>query len=281
MRFFKLLSCLPLCVLYLLSSVLSLFLYHVIRYRRKVSFTNIANSFPEKTPKQVKEIQKRAYCYISDSFFELIKAYSISEQELRSRVIIKNIELIKQIVNQGHSALLLSAHTAPTEWIAQMLHIELGCYIDPVYKPAHSKSSDRFIFAIRSRYQGSPIPYKRLGKDIVARKNVQRCIAMLADLAPRRREQALNLQFLNQSTRFYLSIERVAKLADMPIFFIAIEQVRRGHYLATVYVLCEHPDKLATDELTTRYAGYVETMIRNKPEAWLWTHRRWKHNQDS
>ena len=279
MSFFKLLSYLPLRILYFFSSILSFLMYYVVRYRRKTSLKNITNSFPDKTPRQIKIIQKHAYRYISDSFFELIKAYNISELELQSRVTIENIELIKQVVNQNRSALLLSAHTAPTEWIAQMLHLQLGCYIDPVYKPAHSKSSDRFIFAIRSRYDATPIPYKKLAKDIVNRKKVTRCIAMLTDLAPRRREQSLTLHFLNQPTQFFLSIERIAKLANMPIFFIAIRRKKRGYFTACVHTLCEHPSKLAGDELTTLYARHVEDTIRNKPEAWLWTHRRWKNSQ--
>ena len=157
------------------------------------------------------------------------------------------------------------------------MHFHLGCYIDPVYKPAHSKISDQFIFALRSRYQATPIPYKKLARDIIVRKNVTRCVAILADLAPRRRERAITLNFLNQPTRFFLSIERIAKLADMPVFFVAVQPKKRGYYEANVHTLCEQPSLLAADELTKMYVQHVQDVIVNKPEAWLWTHRRWKH----
>jgi len=218
-----------------------------------------------------------AYRCLTDTFFELIKAYSISEKELRARVTIDNFDNIATFINNNQPVLLLGAHTAPAEWIGQAGHLHLGCYIDPVYKPAHSKLIDRFLFAVRSRYESTPIPYKNLAKDIVARKNVKRCVGILADLAPRRREQVLNVDFLNQSTRFFLSIERIAKLADMPVFFIAAKCVRRGHYKLTIHKLCEHPHELDAGELTRKYAQCVEELIQQKPEAWLWTHRRWKH----
>ena len=175
--------------------------------------------------------------------------------------------------------MLLSAHTAPTEWIAQALHLHLECYIDPVYKPAHSNNVDRFVFAIRSRYGAAPIPYKKLAKDIVKRKTVRRCVAILADLAPRRREQSITLNFLNQPTRFFLSLERIARLADTPVFFIAIKRISKGHYEATVHKLCDQPSRLKDDELIIQYAQHVEALIKENPADWLWTHRRWKHSE--
>ena len=277
MLLYKALSRLPLSVLYTFSHGLFFILYYILRYRRKVSLVNIQNSFPDKNPKQIKNIQKDTYRYLCDSFFEVIKAYSISKQELLSRVEIQNIEAIKKITAQGKPALLLSAHTAPTEWIGQALHLHLGCYVDPVYKPAHSKIIDQFVFATRSRYQATPIPYKKLARDIIARKNVNRCVAILADLAPRRREQAINLNFLNQPTRFFLSIERIAKLADIPVFFIAVQRSKRGYYQATVHTLCEQPSSLENEELVKMYVQHVQDIVTTKPEAWLWTHRRWKH----
>ena len=278
MSILKLLSYLPLPVLYQLSNAVSFFLFHIVRYRRETSYGNIQRSFPAINSGEILSIQKQAYSYICDSFFELVKAHNISNKELQSRVTIKGIEEIANVLAENNSVLLLSAHTAPTEWIAQALHLNLGCHIDPVYKPAHSKTVDKFIFEVRSRYKSTPIPYKNLAKDVVARKNIKRCIAVLADLAPRRREQALQVKFLNQPTRFFSSIERIAKLSDMPVFFIAINRQKRGHYAARVLKLCDRPSTENNIRLTEKYVQLVESVIVNKPEAWLWTHRRWKHS---
>ena len=278
MSLLRLFSRAPLSFLYICSDVVFFILFYITRYRRTISLQNISNSFPEKSREEILQIQKNAYRYISDSLFELIKAFSINENELRRRVSINKVEEIAEVINKNRPALLLSAHTAPTEWVAQLLHLSLNCYIDPVYKPAHSKSVDRFIFSVRSRYEATPIPYKKLAKDVIARKKVVRCIAVLADLEPRRREQTLKINFLNQPTRFFLSIERIAKLSDMPVFFIAIKKTRRGHYKASVIKLCDSPNKMGADELTKKYVGCIENVIKQKPEAWLWTHRRWKHS---
>ncbi len=281
MLIFKVISKLPFCLLYFLSDILSFCLFHIARYRRSISYNNIRNSFPDKNDAEIKTIQRSAYRHLTDSFLEIIKAATLTNDDLQSRVTLNGFSEIQQLVNSGQSVLSLSAHTAPTEWVVFATHLKCHCNIDPVYKPVHSKKLDQFIFDVRSRYQSTPIPYKTLAKDIVLRKNVTRCIAILADLEPRSRDQSIELDFLNQPTRFFLSTERIAKLTNLPVFFIAIEQTKRGYYQASAHKLSDSPKDLESDMLTREYAKCVEQLILKNPAAWLWTHKRWKHKTTS
>lgn len=277
MYWLTLLSKAPLSALYFLSSVVAFFIFHIFRYRRATSLNNLKNAFPEKSHSDIVRIQKKSYLYLTDCFFESIKAYSFKKSDIVQRVTIHQKEDILNTLNQGRSALILTAHTGCGEWITQAGSIYFENYIDPVYKPAHSKWLDRFVFATRSRLNNTPIPYKNLARDIHRRKNVVRCIVILADLSPRRREQSITIDFLNQPTRFFQSAERIAKLANVPVYFADTRQTKRGYYEVTMHKLCESPQAIDEDELTRQYAQRVEEMIIAKPEAWLWTHRRWKH----
>ena len=222
-----------------------------------------------------------AYRHLTDTFFEMIKAHDLTEEELHSRVTVNNSDEIKRYLDANKSIFLLTAHTATVEWAEYALRLELNAYVDPVYKPVHSKTLDQFVFNIRSRFDCSPIPYKQLAKDIVLRKNVVRCIAMLADLEPRSRDQTINIDFLNRPTRFFLSSERIAKLAGMPVFFVAIKKEKRGYYQIDLKKLSDNPAELDSELLTRTYANCVEQLILKRPEAWLWTHKRWKHNSST
>lgn len=252
-------------------------LYHVFRYRRATSLSNLKNSFPDKNHQEIVRIQKASYVYMTDCFFESVKAYQINQADILKRVSMHQQEEIINTLQQGRPALILAAHTGCAEWLSQAGSIYFGANIDPVYKPAHSKWLDRFIFATRSRPNNTPIPYKNLAKDIQRRRNVVRCVAILADLSPRRREQSITVDFLNQATRFFQSAERIAKLANVPVYFANTHRIRRGYYEITMHKLCESPQSIEDDELTLQYAKRVEQMIVARPEAWLWTHRRWKH----
>ena len=274
---YQAISKLPFPALYLLSNIAAFFLFHIFYYRRKTSYKNLCRSFPEKSKKEIKRLQKSSYLHLTDSFLETLKASTMSNEELFSRVNLKDFEKIEEHLNNGQSIFFLTAHTAPIDWAAFTVQLRFNCIIDPVYKPIHSRSLDKFIFDMRSHRQCTPIPYKKLAKDVIVRKNVRRSIAMLADLEPRARDQALEVSFLNQPTRFFLASERIIKLTQLPAYFIGIQKISRGHYQAYAEKLSEQPNKLAEEELTKKYVDCVEKIIVNNPSTWLWTHRRWKH----
>ena len=203
MFIYRAISKLPFSTLYFLSGLSSFILFHIIRYRRDISYQNIRNSFPAKTEHQIEYIQKSAYRHLTDTLVETIKANTISDSEIESRVTLVGFEEIQHLVREGKSVFMLTAHTGPVEWVSFAAHLKYDFVIDPVFKPIHSKPLDKFIYSIRSRHQSTPIPYKTLAKDVVLRKNAKRSLAMLTDLEPRSRDQSLDVKFLNQSTRFF------------------------------------------------------------------------------
>ena len=39
-------------------------------------------------------------------------------------------------------------------------------------------------------------------------------------------------------------------------------------------------EEVAEHEITERYVRRLESMIRERPELWMWSHRRWKHKRE-
>ena len=56
-------SLLPMWFLHGISSIISVFLFHVIRYRRKVVHENIKSSFPELSTRKRWMIERRFYTH--------------------------------------------------------------------------------------------------------------------------------------------------------------------------------------------------------------------------
>ena len=55
-----LVACIPWRIMYALSDVLFVLLYHVAGYRRKIVRQNLTESFPEKDLSEIRQIEKRA-----------------------------------------------------------------------------------------------------------------------------------------------------------------------------------------------------------------------------
>src|SRR5436309_639550 len=68
-----------------------------------------------------------------------------------------------------------------------------------------------------------------------------------------------------------------ARANDAAVVFAHLTKTRRGHYQAHLELAAEDPNSLPEKELTRTYIRYLERVIRESPEMWLWSHRRWKH----
>src|ERR1700710_466231 len=112
---FYLFSLLPMRILYLLSDVIFLLVYHVLGYRKKVVFENLQKALPEKTDLEREQIAKQFYHNLLDSFIETIKLLSAGRKFLKKRVT-ANWEVLEPLFKSGKSCQLHLGHTFNWEW---------------------------------------------------------------------------------------------------------------------------------------------------------------------
>jgi KDO2-lipid IV(A) lauroyltransferase len=275
-HFYRFIAKAPLSFLYFLSDILFQLVYRIARYRRKVVDENLCYAFPEKSAEQLDVIARNFYKHLCDLLLEMLASGFLSLDQLRRRVELQNVELIKNLVAQGQSPLLLTAHQGNWEWLLHVLHEEVGCPIDVVYKPLHNEGVDRVMYEARSR-SGTPIPFKDAGRHILRRGSRPHCYAMLADQSPFKRDPRYWHNFLGRPASFYLGPQRLAERANFPVVYVAMEKIRRGHYRAKFEMLDMPPHEKGGHEILDNYIDALETSIRTQPDTWLWSNRKWKH----
>ena len=111
------LSKLPFKGLYVVSDGVYLILYYGIGYRKKTVQKNLKLAFPEYTPVQLKTIEKQFYHHLCDLFLEMIKSISISEKQLRQRMVFTNPEVMQQFEDRNQNAIIIMGHYASYEWL--------------------------------------------------------------------------------------------------------------------------------------------------------------------
>jgi len=104
-------------VLYLISDVLYIIVYEIIGYRNKVVRYNLVNSFPEKTGYDINIIERKFYHYLCDIAVEAIKTLTISEKEIKKRLIIRNPDLLLDFQKKHKSILMFAAHQGNWDWL--------------------------------------------------------------------------------------------------------------------------------------------------------------------
>lgn len=279
MFFLKLLSRLPLGVLYALTDGLYVFVYHIWRFRRELSLSNLRNSLPDKSAVELELIARQAYRNACNMIAEILKGAVIGEQELRRRVRILNVDALARFTQAGQSVIMLASHHCNWEWLLLAGCLEPGIRVDAVYKPLRVAAIDRFILEMRSRFGGNPIPVSDFLTAVRRRRGAARVLALVADQTPPWNDEKHWTRFLNQDTAFFVGADRIARIMRAPVFFVGIRRVRRGYYEARLQLLAEAPYSGTSESIIERYARAAEAHITEHPADWLWMYRKWKYQK--
>lgn len=274
----KPLSYVPLWLLYRLSDLVAPLLYHVVRYRRKVTRTNLVKSFPEKSLKEIKKLERQYYRHLSDLFVEAINGLSCSKSEVMRRYRIVNREVVNRYYEEGKSVVLMSAHHNNWEYMVLSINLQLRHHGIGVGKPLNNKGFGKYLHRARIRY----------GDEIVDQTNVRKVMAyydqyhvpcaymMLSDQSPSNAKKCFWADFLHQDTAFLYGAEHFSRKYNYAVLYYEVRKKKRGRYDVILSELCPDPSQAPEGSITLEYIKRLESLIQNQPQYWLWSHKRWK-----
>ena len=276
-----LLSKVPFCVMYAISSVLAVFLFYIVGYRRKVVHQNIKDSFPDKSKIECFEIERTYYVHMCDLFMESLKYFSISEKEMRKRMVYKNLEQARLSLKNGKTIGLYMGHYANWEWVSSLPlvvgDISQCCQL---YHPLQNLIFDRLIGYTRERWGGVNIPANESIRHII-KLNKPLVIGFIADQVPLSNSIHYWTRFLHhENTPVFTGAERLMKKLDMDVYYLDVRRVKRGYYEAEFKLITTTPKECAEFQLTEDYTRMLEQTINEAPPYWLWSHNRWKRNRE-
>jgi len=271
---------LPLSVLYLFSYPLYFVLYYFPSYRRKVVTNNLRNSFPEKTEQERKCIEKKFYKHLADLFIETLKLTHLSKEQMMKRFTVSNLEVIDRLLEEKRDTIAVLGHYNNWEWLASLpLYTKYKAV--SIYKPLQNKLFDRFVNNLRSKNGMVLTPMSNIIREIIndRKNNINTISAFISDQTPIKTEIKFWTTFLNQDTPIYMGTEKVASKYDMAIVFFHIQKIKRGYYNLNIELLFDHTTGLPEHFITETHVKRLEEIIKEKPEYWIWSHRRWKHKK--
>jgi KDO2-lipid IV(A) lauroyltransferase len=101
----------------------------------------------------------------------------------------------------------------------------------------------------------------------------------MADQTPSKVNLHYWTTYLNQKSAILTGPERIATKLDIPVIFVDVKKVKRGHYTVDFELITDSPKKMPEFWITEQYARLMERSILREPAYWLWTHKRWKHER--
>lgn len=276
----RLLATLPLSLLYAMSSTVWPVIYYIIRYRRKVTRQNLQRSFPEKSLKEIRHIERAVYRHMCDIMVETLKQAHISDAELERRITINNTSLVEEMAKKGHPVFVLIGHYGNWEWSGEIIHRlaipEKKAYI---YEPVANETMDLIMQSLRHRFCDLLLPKKKAARAILSlkREHQSYLVGFISDQRPKRNSLHHWTTFLNQDTPYMVGAEELGQHVDAICIYLHMEQPRRGYYNITFEEL--QPVEGEEFPYTVAYLRRLEEDIKTAPHLWLWTHKRWKHKR--
>lgn len=278
--FIYLISILPFRVLYFVSDGLYVLLYKIIGYRKEVVFTNLRNSFPEKSEQEISTIAKDYYKYLCDLFLETFKTLTCSKETMLRHCYFhaETKELFDKLAAENKSIILVMGHLGNWEWSGNTVSLQLKQQLYVIYHPISSKYFDWLMYKMRTRFGTKLIAMKDTFRRMLENRNELNATAFIADQTPAP-ENAYWTTFLNQDTPVFKGAEVIARKINYPIVYATVKRVKRGYYEIFAEILCEEPKLTKDGEISEMHTKKLERDIIAQPEVWLWSHRRWKHKR--
>ena len=268
----------PFKILYIMSEVILFFVYRIFNYRIETVQKNLKNSFPKYSLRDLMKIEKKFYRNFCDILIENLLLFTISENELKKRMVLLNPEIFDTLYNKDKGAILIGAHYNNWEWMALSLALYAKQDVYTVYKPLNNKTINDIMLKARERFGANIVPMESFAKTVLKNKNRSTINLMLADQSPHKSKVDYYCTFLNQDTPVYLGPDKLVNAANLEFLFVEVNRLKRGYYEMKIVPL---KDKSIEENksMTLLHVNHLEKIINDQPENWLWSHKRWKNSR--
>lgn len=279
LRIIKGLSKMPFPLLYAFSDVAAFFLYHVVRYRRRVVRENLTNCFPQKSRREIKALERKFYLHLCDVVLETLKMSGMSVREREKRFQLVNPGIFQQMKEEtGRNTIAVMGHYANWEWLIQISALIPEFKFFTLYQKLENRFINDYVLDTR-QCCGMHLIDMRESYRVFARleNNGDYVLSLVADQGPAAHNIRYWVKFLGQDTPVHLGAHQMAVKLKFNVIYLDMERVKRGHYRVTFSPLHRAGEAVEDYRIIDRFFLRLEEQIRRAPAYWLWSHRRWKN----
>ena len=260
--------------------------YWVVYPKTRVALRQIATALGRSlTPSEQRTVIHRMYREFGQGMIEFLRLpRMVAEGRLEDLVAVDGEEFLRAAYAQGKGVLILTAHYGNFELLATWFAAK-GYQANLVTRRLRNGVLDRFWAAQRRRLKIRGIFKEQSVKEVIARLRCNEAMGYVLD-QNMGLDQGVFVEFFGRPACTMTAVAVLAKRFGSPVVPVFISRDRRDptrHRIVFEPPLVFEPsggDGSATgaDELvahTQQYTSVIERRIRERPDHWIWIHRRW------
>jgi KDO2-lipid IV(A) lauroyltransferase len=246
---------------------------------RLTSEINIALCLPELSTREQRTLFRKSLRETGKTIIETSALWlRPGENALRLIKRVDGNELVEQTIAKGSGAILATPHLGA--WEAAGLYGSAQFKITCLYRPLKMQELETLVQTARNRLGGNYVPATTKGIRVIYKALDQGgVVAMLPDQEPQA-GTGVFAPFFGIPAYSMVFLARLAARIDTPIIFAWCERLSwgRGYHLHfRAMPESNHPD---LDTAVTATNQAVENCVRECPEQYQWSYRRFKSRPD-
>ncbi|MFA9477085.1 lysophospholipid acyltransferase family protein [Phycisphaerales bacterium AB-hyl4] len=254
-------------------------LYHLDARHRKRARASIAMAYPHADDATLDLIARGSFEHFVQLAIEVLHTPRLIHRDgWAAHTQFHNLGPALKLLNARQPMILLTGHLGNWELLGYLL-ATLGYDLDAIARPIDNPLINRWLLGIRER-QGMRIITKWDAAERMTRVLSNRgALGFIAD--QNAGDKGLFVPFFGRLASTYKSIGLLAMRKQVPVVCGFAHRIGPAFRFEVGVVDVIHPQDWADRDdalyyITARYTRAIETMVRRRPEQYLWMHRRWK-----
>ena len=246
--------------------------------RVQVARGNLARAFPEKDVAERERILHAAYGQAGMAALEILRYPKIKPADL-DRIVagVEHMDAVAAARARGKGVVLLTGHFGAFELFGAAV-ARLG---HPVHFFVRAQSNPLVDHELQGRRAGlgvEVLPHGIGVREVFRALRANECVALVADQDAGRRGIFVDFFGIPASTPPGPAEFCVRTGASLLLGYLCRERdgTYAGRFLPPIDPPSTGDDARDVRHLTELHVAALEQWIRERPEQWLWTHRRWK-----
>lgn len=249
-------------------------LRRVLRYRLPIVRTNLSRAFPDLTTAARNVLLKGFYVHLARVILETLS--DASKAKLDHRIDYASSPEVAAWLAAGRSVIATMGHMGNWEWTGAFLGNIHPDHFCALYRKIKNTRLNRIQFNRRSRHARYLLEARQTGDMLRLLKSQTVILLLIADQNPGNDQGLAWVPFFGRPTAFTTGPEQIALRFRLPVVYLHTIPLPNGRYSFRWEVLWDGASPVSRGDITREYAARLEANIREAPEAWLWSHRRWK-----
>lgn len=266
---------------FIMKKMLQFFAYFAYRFNKKHGFVARANLdlvYKDSITKEQKEqILYNSYKSLVYNMYEFFENQYISKEELFKKAKVVNGEVIQKALDEGRKIIYISAHYGGWELTVPYIALKYGKVAIVNRKMNNPHIQEKYEKA-RNRNNITMLEKESAARGMIKAFSENKAITVVIDQHIR---SGIEVEFLSQKVLATDSTSRMALKFDaliIPIFTICNDfrdfSIEVGKPLDVREISFQSDDHIK--ELTQMQNDIISMQILQKPDFWLWQHRRFK-----